>query len=96
MPGVEYIWSTELKSYTVGTEQLAADIKFAIDSGSSRFKGDDTLMRQTLARIAQGGEPDVVLGFADGELTLGANLYNCLIDEGPQKARCCHSSMHSA
>lgn len=87
LPGVEYIWSTELKSYTVGTEQLAADIKFAIDSGSSRFKGDDTLMRQTLARIAQGGEPDVVLGFADGELTLGANLYNCLIDEGPQKGQ---------
>ncbi|MGC3555712.1 peptidase A1 pepsin, partial [Pseudomonas aeruginosa] len=44
-------------------------------------------MRQTLARIAQGGEPDVVLGFADGELTLGANLYNCLIDEGPQKGQ---------
>ncbi|WLH71228.1 avidin/streptavidin family protein [Pseudomonas fluorescens] len=87
LPRVEYIWSTELKSYTVGTEQLAADIKFAIDSGSSRFKGDDTLMRQTLARIAQGGEPDVVLGFADGELTLGANLYNCLIDEGPQKGQ---------
>ncbi|MBW4971699.1 hypothetical protein KZY98_14670, partial [Croceibacter atlanticus] len=27
------------------------------------------------------------MGFADGELTLGANLYNCLIDEGPQKGQ---------
>ncbi|MBJ2218473.1 pepsin-like aspartic protease [Pseudomonas sp. MF7453] len=87
LPGVEYIWSAELKSYSVGSEQLASNIKFAIDSGSSRFKGDDTLMRQTLARIAVGDHPKVVLGFADGEITLGADLYNCLIEEGPQKGQ---------
>ncbi|MFL1416832.1 avidin/streptavidin family protein [Pseudomonas fildesensis] len=83
--GVEYIWSADLKSYSVGAELLASDIKFALDSGSSQFKGDDALMRQTLARIAQGSQPDIVLGFADGEITLGADLYNCLIEEGPQK-----------
>lgn len=87
LPGVEYIWSTPLKSYSVGTEQLACDITFAVDSGSSRFKGDDTLMRQTLARIALGDQPAVVLGFADGEITLGAELYTCPIEEGPQKGQ---------
>lgn len=85
--GVEYIWSTPLTSYAVGGEVLAQDLTFALDSGSSRFKGDDRLMRQTLARIAQGGAPDVVLGFADGEITLGANLYNVLIEEGPSKGK---------
>lgn len=85
LPGVEYIWSTDLRSYSVGAEQLACNIKFAIDSGASRFKGDDALMRQTLARIAVGDQPEVVLGFADGEITLGADLYNCLIEAGPQK-----------
>ncbi|MFL1501192.1 avidin/streptavidin family protein [Pseudomonas sp. S191] len=85
LPGVEYIWSAELTSYSVGSEQLASNLKFAIDSGSSRFKGDDRLMRQTLARMALGDQPNVVLGFADGEITLGADLYNCLIEEGPQK-----------
>lgn len=85
--GVEYIWSTQLTSYAVGGEVLANDLSFALDSGSSRFKGDDRLMRQTLARIAQGGSPDVVLGFADGEITLGANLYNVLIEEGPSKGK---------
>ncbi|KAF2407488.1 Avidin family protein [Pseudomonas antarctica] len=87
LPGVEYLWSADLKTYAVGTEQLACDIKFAIDSGSSRFKGDDTLMRQTLARIALGDQPEIVLGFADAEITLGADLYNCLIEEGPQKGQ---------
>lgn len=85
LAGVEYIWSADLKSYSVGSELMASNLKFALDSGSSQFKGDDGLMRRTLARIAQGGEPDIVLGFADGEITLGANLYNCLIEEGPQK-----------
>ncbi len=83
--GVEYIWSTPLKSYSVGGTTLGTDLTFALDSGSSQFKGDDTLMQQTLARIAQGGRPEVVLGFADGEITLGAQLYNVLIEEGPQK-----------
>lgn len=44
-------------------------------------------MRQTLERIAQGGFPDVVLGFADGEITIGADLYNVLIEEGPDKGQ---------
>lgn len=87
VPGVEYIWSTQLRSYSVGGETLATDLRFALDSGSSQFKGDDALMQQTLARIAQGGSPDVVLGFADGEITLGADLYNVLIEDGPQQGQ---------
>lgn len=86
-PGVEYIWSSELSSYAVGGEILATDISFALDSGSWQFKGDDTLMKETLERIARDGNPDVVLGFAEGEITLGANLYNVLIEAGPQKGQ---------
>ncbi|NWA65368.1 avidin/streptavidin family protein [Pseudomonas reactans] len=85
--GVEYIWSTPLVSYTVGGDVLARNVTFALDSGSSRFKGDDRLMRQTLERIAQGGSPEVVLGFADGEITLGPDLYNVLIEEGPDQGK---------
>jgi saccharopepsin len=85
--GVEYIWSTPLASYTVGGDVLARNVTFALDSGSSQFKGDDRLMRQTLERIAQGGSPTVVLGFADGEITLGADLYNVLIEDGPDKGK---------
>ncbi len=85
--GVEYIWSTPLVSYTVGGDVLARNVTFALDSGSSQFKGDDRLMRQTLERIAQGGSPEVVLGFADGEITLGPNLYNVLIEEGPEQGK---------
>ena len=85
--GVEYMWSADLKSYSVGGEALAHNIKFALDSGSSQFKGDDNLMRQTLERIAQGGKPKIVLGFADGEITLSADLYSILIEQGPQKGK---------
>lgn len=87
LPGVEYIWSTELKSYSVGGETLANNLSFALDSGSSQFKGDDKIMGQTLALIARGARPDVVLGFAEGEITLGADLYNLLVEEGPQKGQ---------
>ncbi|KTC42953.1 peptidase A1 pepsin [Pseudomonas sp. ABAC21] len=87
VPGVEYIWSADLKSYSVGGETLATDVTFALDSGSSQFKGDDRIMQQTLARIARGGRPQVVLEFAEGEITLGAELYNVLIEEGPDKGR---------
>lgn len=85
--GVEYIWSTPLASYAVGSNVLARNVTFALDSGSSQFKGDDRLMRQTLERIAQGGNPEVVLGFADGEITLGGDLYNVLIEDGPDKGK---------
>lgn len=87
IPGVEYIWATSLSSYSVGGEVLATDISFALDSGSSQFKGDDTLMRQTLARIAHKGHLDVVMRFAGGEITLGPELYNVHIEEGPQKGQ---------
>lgn len=87
LPGIEYIWSTPLKSFSLGDERLAGDLTFTIDSGSSQFKGDERLMHQTLARIAQGDRPDLVLGFAEGEITLGADLYTCLIEEGPQKGQ---------
>ncbi|MGA9703166.1 avidin/streptavidin family protein [Pseudomonas sp.] len=87
LPGVEYLWATDLKAYSVGGETLATDVKFALDSGSSRFKGDDKIMAQTLARIARGGHPEVVLDFTDGQITLGADLYNVLIEEGPQKGQ---------
>lgn len=87
LPGVEYLWSTPLTSYAVGGDVLATNLTFALDSGSSQFKGDNRLMRQTLGRIAQGDCPDLVLEFADGQLTLGAELYNVLIDEGPDKGQ---------
>lgn len=87
IPGVEYIWSTGLSTYSVGGKTLATDIIFALDSGSSQFKGDDKLMQQTLERIAQGDQPEVVLGFTDGEITLGADLYNVLIEEGSDKGQ---------
>nr|WP_314566014.1 avidin/streptavidin family protein [uncultured Pseudomonas sp.] len=87
LPGVEYIWSTELKSYSVGSEQLRANIKFALDSGSSQFKGDSALMRETLARIAHSDQPDILLEFADGQMTLGSELYECLIEAGPQQGQ---------
>ncbi|TFY95112.1 peptidase A1 pepsin [Pseudomonas nabeulensis] len=85
--GVDYIWSTPLASYAVGEDVLAENLTFALDSGSSQFKGDDPLMRQTLERIARGGNPEVILGFADGEITLGASLYNVLIEAGPDQGK---------
>lgn len=88
LPGVEYLWSADLASYKVGDQVVAQDVVFALDSGSSQFKGDDDMMNRTLALIASLGNPDVTLGFADGgEMTVTPDLYNILIEAGPDQGK---------
>lgn len=67
-PDVRYIWSTPLNRYLVGNVQVAANVQFALDSGSSQFKGDNNIMNTTLQMVMTPGmQPDVTL-------TLGTNL----------------------
>lgn len=86
--GVEYIWTADLQTYLVGNNVVAQNVQFALDSGSSQFKGDDTIMDQTLALIRQMGNPPVRMMFADGgAITIPQNLYNVTIQAGPDKGK---------
>lgn len=88
LAGVEYLWSADLASYMVGDQVVAENVKFALDSGSSQFKGDDDIMNQTLALIASLGNPNVVLSFpGDGRINIPPAAYNVLIEAGPDQGQ---------
>jgi saccharopepsin len=89
-PGVSYIWTTPLQKYVYGNQVLpiSPNAMFALDSGSSQFKGDDDIMNQTLALIAmskmnlqlQVGQSTVT--GAPGIITIPPSVYEVLIEAG--------------
>lgn len=92
--GVEYIWSTPLNRYTVGSTTVANNVMFCLDSGSSQFKGDDNIMNTTLQLIKSAPTPPTVsleLGITSdtnpGQITIGPDIYNVTIEAGPQKGQ---------
>ncbi len=85
--GVEYIWTTPLQTYKVGFQPLGGNLQFALDSGSSQFKGDDNLMNTTLFLLARLGNPPVTLGINGGEITVTSDLYRVGIEAGPDQGK---------
>lgn len=88
-PGVEYIWSTPLLGYTVGDVviPLPSSAMFALDSGSSQFKGDPGIMSETLQIIASEPNANVIIEVGGGaggpgKITVPPSVYNVLIEAG--------------
>ncbi|HKS22417.1 MAG TPA: pepsin-like aspartic protease [Thermoanaerobaculia bacterium] len=93
-PDVRYIWSTPLSQYRVGDKLVAANVQFALDSGSSQFKGDDRIMEETQHLVKTPGmQPDVtlVLGTTpDGlpaAIVVPSSVYMVEIQAGPQQGQ---------
>jgi len=90
LPGVVYIWTTPLYQYIVGNQLVAANQQFALDSGSSQFKGDDNIMNTTLQLVAASPQPDVTLmvgTMLDGtmaNIVVPPSVYMVEIEAGPQ------------
>ncbi|WP_162806229.1 pepsin-like aspartic protease [Sphingosinicella terrae] len=86
--GVEYIWTCDLASYSVGGKTIATNLQFALDSGSSQFKGDNDLMNNTLQLIQQMGSPPVQLAFpGGGMITVTSDMYEVTIQAGPDQGQ---------
>lgn len=86
-PDVEYIWSTPLQQYTVGSNIVAENVMFALDSGSSQFKGDDDIMNETLSLISVLEVPVTLtlgqsVGGGPGVITVGPSVYEVKIEAG--------------
>lgn len=92
-PDVKYIWSTPLYQYFVGSERVAANVQFCLDSGSSQFKGDDDIMNTTLKLVGGSPQPDVrlVLGInaegVAGQIVVPPSIYMVEIEAGPQQGQ---------
>jgi saccharopepsin len=93
LAGVTYIWTTPLYQYLVGSEVVAVNQQFALDSGSSQFKGDDAIMDRTLHLVNTSPQPDVtlVLGTTlDGNpatVVVPPSVYMVDIQAGPQQGQ---------
>ncbi|KAK0340952.1 hypothetical protein LTR94_028409 [Friedmanniomyces endolithicus] len=93
--GVEYIWSSVMNSFTVGTVVMEPTLPItedhplmlALDTGASQFKGDDKLMADTLTQLTAQGNPDIVMVFDGGTITIGPDIYNVLIEAGPDEGQ---------
>lgn len=94
-----YLWTSKIFSLSIGHKQVISPESlqkepyfFALDSGSSAFKGDVTLMN-TLYNIASQTKEDVVveIGRTDagdvGKLVVTADMYNVFIEEGEDKGK---------
>ena len=90
--GVEYLWSSDLISMTVGGTAVEPvnplkGMLFALDSGASEFKGDDDIMNQMLTLIQSLGNPSIELTFEQGSINIDSSIYNVLIQEGPDQGQ---------
>ncbi|MGE6691135.1 pepsin-like aspartic protease [Sphingobium xenophagum] len=93
--GVEYIWSSVMNSFTVGTVVMEPTLPItedhplmlALDTGASQFKWDDKLMADTLTQLTAQGNPDIVMAFDGGTITIGPDIYNVLIEAGPDEGQ---------
>lgn len=88
--GVRYLWTTALDQMLVGDTSVARNAVFALDSGSSQFKGDNDIMNRTLQLVAQLDRPTVtlLLGAHDdgsqGCIVVPPSVYEVTIEAGPQ------------
>ncbi len=94
-PDVQYIWSTPMKLYAVGEAVLGTDIVFALDSGSSQFKGDTTIMNNTLMLLGNNGaslpvtmQMGTQIGTGDvGTLVIDGSTYYVEIEAGQDQGQ---------
>ncbi len=85
--GVEYIWTTPLDSYRVGSQGFGSNLQFCLDSGSSQFKGDDYIMNTTLFLLTKFGNPPVTMGINGGEITVTSDQYMVEIEAGSNQGQ---------
>jgi len=86
--GVEYIWTSPLAQMLVSETVVATNVMFALDSGSSQFKGDDDIMNTILGLVSVPHPPNVelTLGYTmsgrQGTIMIPPSLYNVEIQAG--------------
>lgn len=89
-----YLWTTALASLQMGGKDLVESndgFFFALDSGSSQFKGDEDLMSTLLILAQQKTDLCIQVGSTDsgapGELLITADIYDVLIEAGKDKGK---------
>jgi hypothetical protein len=97
IPSVAYIWTSPLTSFSVGDKKLIGEPNaeestyfFSLDSGSSQFKGDPSVMNEAFLLTSKNGQDVTIeLGKTDqdenGKLVIPASIYDVYIEQGEDK-----------
>lgn len=86
----KYLWTSPLRKYSVGSQTLARDITFCLDSGSSQFKGDLDLIKKSLGIInGSSVKPDITLDLGHtpflrqpGQVVITPDMYEVKLEAG--------------
>jgi hypothetical protein len=87
-----YLWSASGASIRVDGQTIGADMFFSLDSGSSQFKGDESVLSQ-IYNLTTSGNPLISITLLDnagleyGELEISSDIYKCKIEAGEKKGQ---------
>lgn len=80
--GLEYLWAVNLDEFACAGKQVATNIQFVLDTGSSWFKGGQSIIARLIAAVTDHGQRPTTLGdraelahYPDIALTLGGVEY---------------------
>ncbi|MCE0494425.1 pepsin-like aspartic protease [Vibrio salinus] len=85
-----YLWSTGNASVSVGGDVVGSGLFFALDSGSSQFKGDSGTLG-VLQKMTESDNPEITINLKDtngndyAELKVTSDIYKCEIEAGQYK-----------
>lgn len=87
-----YLWTTAHTSIKVNGNPIGSNMFFALDTGSSQFKGDDSVLTQVY-NLTKEGQLPVSITLSDdngaeyGELNIPSEIYQCTIEAGKKEGQ---------
>lgn len=84
---IGYVWSSPLQQVLFGGTRICANATFCLDTGSSRFKGDETFMSQILKMAANAlDDLEILVGRGisgdTGHMIVPPSIYEVTIEKG--------------
>ncbi|MDO6527866.1 pepsin-like aspartic protease [Motilimonas sp. 1_MG-2023] len=87
-----YLWTTPEATISVGGEPIGTNMFFALDTGSSQFKGDNRVLSRVF-QLTDNDSPVVTITIGNpgdthyGRLEISSNIYKCRIEAGTQAGK---------
>ncbi|MCG7499201.1 A1 family peptidase [Vibrio sp. Of7-15] len=87
-----YLWTTANTTVKVNGNTIGTNMFFALDTGSSQFKGDNSVLTQVYNLTKNDGPPVSIMlsdenGIEYGELNITRDIYQCKIEAGEKKGK---------
>lgn len=87
-----YLWTTPQASISVASNPIGSNMFFALDTGSSQFKGDNTVLSRVF-ELTEHDSPVITIDIGKpedahyGQLEITSDIYKCTIEAGYQAGK---------